>query len=214
MSIRRGADWGRPARAVTGAVVVADDAALAALLGRGGPPPQDGEVVLTGGDLHRTLGAPERVDPSTEELVAFDCDVLRGEGTAPDGTVVALLAVAHVVGLPPRRGRGPGSLWSGPSFVAASAAFLGEANVGPRAHPGDGLVDLSWGELPRRDRRAARARMLTGTHLPHPAIEERRARSWAAPAGQHYLVRCDGVEVGELRDLRLTVEPDAVVVTV
>lgn len=214
MSIRRGADWGRAVRAGAGARVAGGDAELAAVVGAAGGPVEPGGLIVTGGDLHRTLGGPERRDLSSDELVAFEVDLVRGHGVRPDGSEVRLLAVAHVVGLPVSRRRGVDALWRGPSFVAANAAFLGEANIGPRAHPGDGLLDVSWGELPRRDRRAARARMLTGSHLPHPAIEERRTRSWSAPPDSRYVVLCDGVEVGELRDVRLTVEPDAVVVAV
>lgn len=214
MSIRRGADWGRPVRAAAGAQVIGSDAELAAVVGSSGGSGEPGELIVTGGDLHRTLGAPDRRDVTNAELVAFEIDLVRGVGVGRDGTEVALLAVAHVVGLPVSRRRGVEALWRGPSFVAANAAFLGEANIGPRAHPGDGLLDVSWGELPRRDLRAARSRMRTGSHLPHPAIEERRASSWSAPEGTRYIVLCDGVKVGELREIRLTVEPDAVVVAV
>jgi len=214
VSIRRGADWGRTVRAAAGARVVGSDAELAAVVGTYIGPGEPGGLIVTGGDLHRTLGAPERGNVTSVELVAFEVDLIRGHGVRPDGSEATLLAVAHVVGLPVSRRRGVDALWRGPTFVAANAAFLGEANIGPRAHPGDGLLDVSWGQLPRRDLRAGRSRMLTGSHLPHPAIEERRAPSWSSPEGIRYVVACDGVEVGELYDIRLTVEPDAVVVAV
>ncbi len=231
MTIRRGEAWGSEGSPDDVAGVAGSDASLARLVAgsraTAGASPA-GPFLLTGGDLHRTLGAP-RPDPERTVVHRFDCDVVSGTATTDDGAPLELLAVAHVLGLPLARGfarrrERPGrvvpagdvlaALWNGPSFVAANAAFVGDANLGPRAHPGDGLLDVSCGSMDRRDRRTARARMLVGAHLPHPGVVDVRTRSWASPPGVRYLLVCDGLELGVCRDIRLVVLSDAVLVAV
>ncbi len=218
MSIRRGQPWGRTVAAAPEAPIVDGDAALADLVSAARPGADGlgplGPFVVTGGDLHRTLGSPQREDPRSGELLEFSCDVVTGEATGDDGGPMSFLAVAHVLGLPVGRRRGPAALWRGPTFVAANAAFLDDANIGPRAHPGDGLIDVSAGAMEPRDRRAARRRILTGTHLPHPGLTEHRTREWASDPGNSYVLVCDGRELGVARDVRLIVETDAVLVRV
>ncbi|GIT46786.1 MAG: hypothetical protein Ct9H300mP12_13710 [Acidimicrobiales bacterium] len=115
-------------------------------------------VVLTGGDLCRTLGGRGRACPGGEATLV-DIDV--GEALV-DGRLHRF--VSHFVVRPSRH---PGRWW-----VAANAAHRGRWNLAPRAHPGDGLLDvldasLSWAEVP-----AAWRRLGLGVHVPHPGIRE------------------------------------------
>jgi diacylglycerol kinase family enzyme len=94
-----------------------------------------------------------------------------------------------------------------------NAAFLGEADLGPRAHPGDGLLDVTDGRVDRREVGAALARARTGTHVPHPGLAERRVdRIEADTDGRPWHLVLDGVAVGRTRRFRVTCLPDALVV--
>jgi diacylglycerol kinase family enzyme len=98
------------------------------------------------------------------------------------------------------------------TVIVMNAAFVGSANLGPRAHPGDGLVDVTDGRLGRSDRWAARSRLGSGTHLPHPDLATRRAASYEVELAVPTPVRIDGELVGSFRSVRVDVEPDALVI--
>lgn len=221
MSIRRGEDWGAPGPLAPGAPVVDDDAGLAALL-TGAPPsgttgqrPPPLEVGLLGGDLHRTLGAPAH---TPDQLRAGDglrlpCDAVEVELLRPGGGRELRHAVAHVVLAPPTRGGTP-AWWRGRTVVVMNATHLGDLDLGPRAHPGDGLLDVTDGSLPRRDRRRALVRAVTGTHVPHPSLTERRAGELAVEGLERSGAWLDGVAAGPVVGARVRVLPDALIVVV
>ena len=96
--------------------------------------------------------------------------------------------VAHLVARRPR--------WSGRFAVAMNAEWLGDLDLGPRAHPGDGLLDLTEGSLGLRDRLAARRRARTGSHLPHPGLRTSRSASAELSFPDGVPVYLDGVAVG------------------
>lgn len=203
MNIARGADWGEPAPLPDDAVEVAGDAELAELVGaafRAGRPSPP--VALVGGDLARTLGGrTDRRRFDTDRAARFEVDI-----------GVALLDgrrrwfAAHLVAH--RR------WWRGRALVVANAAFRGPENLAPRAHPGDGRLDVLEAELPRGQRRAARRRLRTGTHVPHPAIRQRRitAATWRLDPGT--VVSVDGTRWGTGTELAVRIEPAAVTVWV
>jgi hypothetical protein len=89
--------------------------------------------------------------------------------------------------------------------------FLGDWDVAPRGHPNDGRVETFHVEssFGIRDRLAARRRLRTATHVPHPAIATRSIRTgtWTFPAPM--VVVADGHTVGESATLSLAVVPDA-----
>ncbi|MDW3218415.1 MAG: hypothetical protein R8F63_07350 [Acidimicrobiales bacterium] len=197
MSIEKGQDWGSPGVIPDDAVVAATDheasEIVAAARRRNDPLPP---VVLTGGDLARTLGgaSPRRAgDEAT--LVPVDLGA-----ALIDGKLHWFLA--HLVA---RHG-----WWRGRIVVAANAAFLGSWNVAPRAHPGDGLLDVLDGELSLRDRLRARRRLPTGTHVPHPAISVRRRDAFQLEFRRPTPIRLDGELVGNATKLSLRIEPAAV----
>jgi diacylglycerol kinase family enzyme len=59
-----------------------------------------------------------------------------------------------------------------------------------------------------------RRRLPLGAHLPHPAVQERRAKAVQVDLGASLPVRLDGEVVGEARSLALRLEPDALTVVV
>ena len=131
MTIEKGEQWGSPGPLAEDAPVVGEDRAAAMLvaadLAAGRPP---GELGLTGGDLHRSLGAPSHTP-----------DALRaGDGTRfpLDVGVVELdgrpdVFVAHLVATEDRTGR----LWRGHTVILVNGSFVGPLDLGPRAHPND-----------------------------------------------------------------------------
>lgn len=62
------------------------------------------------------------------------------------------------------------------TMVLVNGGWLEGFDVAPRAHPGDGRLDLQVYAVPGRERRELRRRLATASHLPHPAIVERRVR--------------------------------------
>jgi hypothetical protein len=195
--IAKGQPWGAPGDLPEGGVIVRSDAeasaALSAARKERRPFPALG---LLGGDLCRTLGGGGR------ELqgVRFTIDV--GEALL-DGRLH--LFVAHLVA----RTR----LWTR-AFVAMNAQALGEWNLGPRAHPNDGLLDtydvhLSTGQL-----LPVRSRLHHGAHLPHPGIKERRTAALQVELDRPLPVRLDGVKVGPARVISVRLQPDALTVVI
>lgn len=194
MTIRKGSGYGEPTTDVPDVVVRTDGEArraLEAARADGRPFPVLG---LLGGDLCHTLGG-------TGELsVAFAVDL--GEALV-DGKL--RLFVAHLVA----RTRG----W-GYAFAAMNAQWLGSWNLGPRAHPGDALLDTYEARLPLGERLKVRGRIHHGAHLPHPGIKERRAAAVQVELPRPLPVLVDGEDVGTGRNLSVRVRPDALRVIV
>jgi len=138
----------------------------------------------------------------TEEAWSFPIDLLRV--TLDDGE---LWAAAHVIA-------GGDPIFRGWTAVAMNAAFLGDANLGPRAHPNDGLVDLTVGSLGLMERRRARARMGLGSHVPHPMLAVQRSKRWEIRRDVPVQVRVDGQSVGRSALVGIEVIADALLVVV
>lgn len=199
-----GADWGRPGEIPPDARTAGSDAAAAEIVAearrtnRAIPP-----VVLTGGDLARTLGVvtanrarvPVATPPGTPATrVAADVGAALVDGRLH-------WFVAHLVA---RR-----SWWRGRLLVAANASFIGRWNAAPRSHPGDGRLDVFDASPPLPVRLAARRRLPSGTHVPHPEITQRRTASAQYDFDPALDVYLDGRHVDRIRTLSLRVEPGA-----
>jgi len=201
--IRRGEAWASNGPLRAGSPIVADDAALRRIVEaarRAGQDPP--EVGLIGGDLCATLGGLGRIERlHGDEAVRAPVDVVRAELDGEPYWFVAHL-VAHRPG------------WWGEAAVAMNAEWLGRWKLGPRAHPNDGLVDVTEGSLRWQDRLKARRRAPSGTHLPHPALRTRRAATLQLDLARPTPVRLDGTPVGRAGRIVLTVEPDSLVVVV
>lgn len=204
MTIRKGEPWGAPGPLPDDGVVVRSDAEARAVVEAARrdkrPPPAIG---LLGGDLWRTLGGHDAGEARLRSPEAMTFPVDLGVALL-DGRVHVF--VAHLVA----RSRG----W-GRAYVAANAQWRGDWNIGPKAHPNDGLLDTLDARLPGiRDRLKVRARLPTGSFLPHPAITARRTAAAQVDLPRPLAVELDGEEVGRFRSVVVRVEADALRVVV
>ena len=203
MPIGRGEDWGRAAALPANGVIVSTDAEANAVVTEarrtGSPIPPLG---LAGGDLSRSLGGRGDVDRlRSDHATELRCDL----GSALlDGRLVWF--VSHLV---LRR-----SWWQGPVVAAMNGGHLGRWDVAPRAHPGDGRLDVIEADLGWSDRLKAWRRLPAGLHVPHPAIRERQvtAAQFEFPRAAEAMV--DGVPVGSVEQVSVRVEPDALLIFV
>ena len=203
MPIRKGEAWGAPGALPADGVLVRTDAEARAVVTAarraGEAPPVLG---LLGGDLCRTLGGRGDSGRLRSELaMTFPCDV---GAVLADGRLHWF--VAHLVA---RR-----SWWRGRAFLAMNAAWLGPWNAGPKAHPGDGLLDTYDARVPAGQRLGMRRRLPLGAHLPHPAVRERRTAAIQVELERALPVYLDGERVLEARSLSIRAEPDALTVVV
>lgn len=191
MTIRRGEEWGVPVDRPDDLALVSNDHELASIVGSNG---RSRALTAGGGDLHRSLGSPG-VRP-TMLRVPIDLMHVTADGTEH-------VAVAHVVA---RRG-----WWRGPIVAAMNVDHLGEWNVAPRAHPNDGRFDVVEvaASMGLRARWQAYRRLPQGTHVPHPQIDARTATSADWEFRRPMALWLDGERLGEVRRLRVDLEPDA-----
>jgi hypothetical protein len=202
VTIAKGQAWGRPGPLPGDGVIVGSDreahGVVTAARRANRPVPSLG---LVGGDLCRTLGGTgDRGRLTSADAVTFPIDL---GAVLVDGRLHWF--AAHLVA----RSR----TWTR-SFVAMNAQWLGRWNLGPRAHPDDGLLDtydarLGWGDLAK-----VRRRLGHGTHLPHPDIVERRVAATQVSFDRPLDVWLDGVPVGKGRSLSVRVEVDALTVVI
>jgi hypothetical protein len=213
VTIRPGEEWGAPGALAADAPVAEDDRAARAHLQRrleevGGEiarPGAFGELGLLGGDLHRTLGSP-----------AHDVGDLRaGRGTRYPvdlGLVQVgdrhLVFLSHLVAHPRAQLR----WWSQRTVSIVNGSYVGELDLGPRAHPNDGRLDLTDGRLPLGQRRQGRRRARSGSHVPHPDLTTRRITHVEVHHDRPMHLWLDGEQVGTATDFDIRCLPDALVV--
>ena len=90
-----------------------------------------------------------------------------------------------------------------------TARWLGPLRLGPRAHPNDGVIDITIGALDWRQRVEAARRARTGSHLPHPDLRTVRVAEWRHTFDRPIPVRVDGHPSGSYRTVQVSVIPDA-----
>lgn len=157
---------------------------------------------LAGGDLARTLGgrgdaARLHSNDATHLWIDIGSVLLDGE---------IHWFVAHLIA---RRS------WArGRTLAVMNAEWCGKWNLGPRAHPGDGLLDITDASLSLSQRILARRRLPTGSHLPHPEIRNSRTSSWQTDLDPPLRVWLDHDLVTSARHLSVRVEPGAMLVVV
>jgi hypothetical protein len=200
MTVERGAEWGRREPVPSDLVVLADSANAVALIAehrrRDLPIPPIG---LLAGDLVKTLGGPATPDLERAHN-ALHVTVDLGVALC-DGHLQFFLD--HVV---VRK-----SWLRGPLLTVCNAAFLGSWNIAPRAHPGDGKLDfLETSTMSTGDRWKARHRLPSGTHVPHPDIRQWRSRAEQFSLDTSLNARVDGRPLGQVKNLSVRIEPDAV----
>jgi hypothetical protein len=204
VTIRKGEAWGGPGVLPDDGVVVRTDgqarAVVEAARTQGRPVPTLG---LLGGDLCKTLGGLGREDRlRSPDAMRFSVDLGRVE--LPDGR--RHWFVAHAI----LRHRA----WLGRAVAVMNAQWLGDWDLGPRAHPGDARLDVTDGRLPLGDLFKARARVRTGTHLPHPALRTSRVGQVELAFRRTETLWLDGQRVARVREISLEVEPDALWVVI
>ncbi len=210
--IRPGEEWGAPYAGPVDLEVTGTDADLARLV-----------------DAHR--GALVRFRPSgasdlalavglaadaaaTGMAVPIDALAVEPGGTAVNGIVLgtspgrlrattrsATVKVA-VDGRPVARG-------AATTVVVASGQFFAGLDVVPRGHPGDGRLEVQVYALRRGERRAMRARIPSGTHLPHPRIRTDSGRRVEVHVDGALPLSIDGAGHGDVADLTVSVVPGA-----
>ncbi len=225
MTIEKGQPWGGPAPVPEPNLVAGSDAELAAMAAAAMAIGEHGLVRLTGGDLLATLGVEGVRAPDERHAYPVDLALAHLEPRAEGSTTDPLPFVAHLIVGPPH----PGGLkamiapltdvvghlfghGAGIGVSVMNAAWLGELRLGPRAHPNDGLLDITEGQVGYRERREAAKRARSGSHLPHPALRTTRTAAWHAEFDRPRSVRLDGVDRGRVTKLRVDLVPDAVTV--
>ena len=208
--MRPGELWGAACDAAPDVEVAGDDRALAEAVAR------------HRGALVRLVADP---DSDVARAVGLSCDgEPRGWAVPMDALRLdapqfeeSRLAVNMVVlGTPPERigwrtrtfalGGDHGSLQS---VVVATGQFRHGLDVVPRSHPGDGWAELQLYRVPRSDRAALRRRLATGTHLPHPAITQRRIRTVTLTTPTPTPLEIDATPSGTTTSLTISVIPNA-----
>jgi len=188
VTIKKGEAWGEPGVLPSDGVVASTDREASRVLETARRQSEPFPVVgVSAGDLYRTLGG------SGQMMFPIDVGELLVDGRHH-------YFVAHVVA----RTRG----W-GHAFVAMNAQWLGDWNLGPRAHPNDGVLDTYRADLGLFDRLKVRRRLPLGAHLPHPGIAGERGAAVAIELPRPLPVYVDGEQIGRGRTLALRVIPDA-----
>lgn len=197
MPISKGEPWGATGPLPADAPIAYSDAEAARLFAAG-----ERLVALEAGDLCRTLGGRgdvERRRGATATICEVDVGVIAGSAT--DRHFVAHVAARGIV-------------WSGEAVVAMNAEWMGDWRLGPRSHPGDGVLDITTGSLGVRDRFSARSRARTGDHLPHPDLEVSRVARAAFEFGGRRRLFVDGERWERVRSFSVEVLPGALRVAV
>jgi hypothetical protein len=202
MPVRRGEAWGHEGVLPAGGIVVRSDAEARTVVEEARRAGDELPVLgLLGGDLCRTLGGTGDERRLHEGGVVAEVDV----GAALiDGRLHWF--VAHLVA---RRG------WlRGPIVALMNAQFLGDWDVAPRAHPGDGRLEQLHVTMRAGERLQARPRLPLGTHVPHPRIHESRVAFTQLELTKPTPIRLDGEVVGKARSVSVRLEPAALRVVV
>jgi diacylglycerol kinase family enzyme len=195
------------------------DRSLASVLDRGVADPLVRFAPAGGSDLALAVGLMAGGAPTG---MALPLDVLMI--AAPARSSDAMLAVnSLVIGVPPDRLRSwhrpaglsveidgtPVKAATATTLVVMNGQYLRRLDVSPRGHPGDGVAEAQLYALPRGARRAMRARLATGAHLPHPAITVHRARRLLVRAARPAALEVDGIPAGRITALEITLRPAA-----
>ncbi len=206
MTIEKGRPWGVLRPLAIDAAMVASDAQARVIVesarAQGQPVPPFG---LLGGDLCRTVGGTGDADRlRSGEAMTLPVDAGRA---VVDGREYWF--VAHLVA---RR-----SWWWGSIVAVMNAQFFGRWDVAPRSHPNDGRLDVVQADaaMTARARWQARSRLITGTHVPHPHITQRRVEEWTVTLVPPMPVWIDGVRVAtKASEIAVQCVPDAFTVVV
>lgn len=205
MPIAKGEDWGELGWLPQGAPIFDTDAQVSREIERADGKRAERPVCgLIGGDLWRTLGAPPggraRLIGGEATRVTVDVGWIRF-----DDHELAHAFVAHCIA----RTR----LWS-EAVAVMNAEWLGEWDVAPKSHPGDGWLDVTEAALSWPERQKVRDRLPTGTHLPHPDLKTSRVREAEFEFDTPRALYVDRARFSRVTRLQVWVEPASLTVLV
>jgi hypothetical protein len=156
--------------------------------------------------MWRTIGSEKRAVVVGEAAICLPIDVMKVEFRRDDESIVSKIAVAHVV---LRRSNIRGGWLRGPLTIAANAQFMGHWDIAPRGHPNDGRVEITQVDevMSLRQRLTARARLSTGSHLPHPLIQTKSMKNfvWEGDSRSHQVLWIDRQLIGRVKSLSVEV---------
>ena len=213
--IRPGEEWGRPTTAAADLDIAGGDADLAAavaarpgLLVRFRPDPTSdlaGAVGLDpagGSDAPRGIELPLDLLRLDDGRTATNMVVL---GTPPD----TLGRFARRFGANVRVDEKP--VFHGPctTIVVATGQFRRGLDLVPRGHPGDGRAEVQVYAVRAGERAALRARLATGTHVPHPRITQRSGARIDVTVDRRVALELDGRSAAGIDFLQIRVDPEA-----
>ncbi len=196
--IRPGEEWGAPTDAAPDLEVGGGDLDLArAVAGR------LGALVRFRPDATSDFAGAVGLHADVELGVEVTVDLLRltrGRAGADDAVNMVILGsapdalrrFARRFGASVRvDGR---SVFHGPctGIVIATGQFRSGLDLVPRGHPGDGRAEVQVYAVPRREWRGLRARLATGTHVPHPGITQRSGASVTVSIDREVPLEVDG----------------------
>jgi hypothetical protein len=225
--IRPGEEWGRPSAAAPDLEVRGSDADLAAAIAtrpgalvRFAPDPTS--------DLAGAVGLGRGVAPNTGGggvEVALDVLSLTDGRTAvnmivvgspPDASSGRFVRRIVPTGFGVRRFGATVRVDDRPVFhgpctgiVIATGQFRNGLDVVPRGHPGDGRAEVQVYAVPGRERRQLRARLATGTHVPHPKITQRTGARVFVSVDRPVPVELDGRPAPRSDRIDVEVVPNA-----
>jgi hypothetical protein len=217
-SLRPGQSWGTEASGPADFEVSGGDSVLAQALARGLTDPLVRFAAASDSDLARAIGL---VAGAASTGLALPLDTLAIRTGDPPAETVAVNSLT--VGVPPDRLQ----VWHRPaalsveidgavldaaratSLVVMNGQYLRGLDISPRGHPGDGIAEAQLYALPPGARRAMRARLVTGAHLPHPAITIRRARRVVVRTSRPAALEVDGKAAGQITALEVILHPAA-----
>ena len=213
--IRPGEEWSRPAAGGPDVDVAGDDADLAAAVAA-----RPGALVrfrpTPTSDVARAVGLPANspVDAAAGREAPMDALRIEGNGLAANLVVVgtppdALRRFARRFAVTVQVDDRPA--WSGDAttVVVATGEFLRGFDLVPRGHPGDGRAEIQIYAVATRDHRALRARLRTGTHVPHPGITQTIGRRVEITCTRAAPLEIDSHRAGTASHLVVSVVPHA-----
>ncbi len=198
MTIRKGDEWGTPRSAEVNERRVSNDSELAHIGYKAHREHTATEMTpfsLESGDVLRTLGISVQRQPKDQIVFPFDLGLVRLDGGDQ------LPFAAHVL----VRSR----FWSDKFATIMNVGWQGENYFGPRAHPNDGLIDITEGSLSVQQRLLARGRLRTGTHLPHPDLKTIRRSAHTLNFSRPTPTFVDGAAVGRYSTVEVDIIADA-----
>lgn len=198
MTIEKGRPWGNPGALADDGVIVHDDAELRQIVEDARSSSRALPMIgLLGGDLCRTVGGRgDEARLRSGEAMRLPVDIVSVEVGGDRYWFVSHAVLRH-------------PWWHGRIVAVMNAQWIGAWDVAPRSHPNDGVIEVFDADLTLDDKLKARRRLLTGTHVPHPSIEQRRVAEGELTLGRPTSLYLDGTRIGKVSDLRFTVEPSA-----